>query len=50
MQSLLIVLLAITQNLDYLTHLVLGVNMIIMAVVILRSRLVTSSKNQEPGN
>jgi hypothetical protein len=39
MQSLLIFVLALTQNLAYLPHLVLGVNMFLMAAVLLRSRL-----------
>ena len=39
MQSLLIFLLALTQNLAYLPHLVLGVNGFLMALVVLRSRL-----------
>ena len=39
MQSLLIFGLALTQNLEYLTHLVLGVNMFLMASVLLRSRI-----------
>ena len=38
MQSLLIFGLALTQNLEYLPHLVLGVNMLLMASVLLRSR------------
>ena len=39
MQSLLIFGLALTQYLEYLPHLVLGVNMFLMASVLLRSRL-----------
>tara|TARA_B110000444_G_scaffold243755_1_gene262535 strand:+ start:5997 stop:6746 length:750 start_codon:yes stop_codon:yes gene_type:complete len=39
MQSLLIFGLAITQNLDYLPELILGINMILMALVLLRSRI-----------
>ena len=39
MQSLLIFGLSLTQNLEYLPHLVLGVNMFLMASVLLRSRL-----------
>jgi len=39
MQSLLIFVLALTQSLAYLPHLVLGVNMFLMAAVLLRSRL-----------
>ena len=39
MQSLLIFVLALTQNLAYLPHLVLGFNMFLMAAVLLRSRL-----------
>ena len=39
MQSLLIFGLALTKNLDYLPHLVLGVNGSLMAAVIIRSRL-----------
>jgi hypothetical protein len=38
-QSIVIFLLALTQNLDYLPHLVLGVNGSLMALVILRSRI-----------
>jgi hypothetical protein len=39
MQSILIFGLALTQNLDYLPHLILGVNGSLMAAVIIRSRL-----------
>ena len=39
MQSLLIFLLALTQNLSYLPHLILGVNGFLVALVLLRSRL-----------
>jgi hypothetical protein len=39
MQSLLIFALAVTQNLDYLPELVLGVNLLMMVLVILRSRI-----------
>ena len=39
MQSLLIFGLALTHNLEYLTHLVLGVNMFLMVSVLLRSRI-----------
>ena len=39
MQSLLIFGLALTQSLEYLPHLVLGVNMFLMVSVLLRSRL-----------
>jgi hypothetical protein len=38
MQSILIFLLALTQNLSYLPHLVLGVNGFLVALVLLRSR------------
>ena len=38
MQSLLIFGLALTHNLEYLTHLVLGVNMFLMFSVLIRSR------------
>jgi hypothetical protein len=38
MQSIVIFLLALTQNLDYLPHLVLGVNGFLVALVLLRSR------------
>ena len=38
MQSLLIFALAVTQNLDYLPELVLGVNLLMMVLVLLRSR------------
>jgi CDP-diacylglycerol--serine O-phosphatidyltransferase len=37
-QSIFIFLLAVTNNIDYLPHLFLGVNMILMLLVILRSR------------
>ena len=39
MQSLIIFAMAVTQNLNYLPELVLGFNMIMMAIVLLRSRL-----------
>ncbi|MDA8673670.1 CDP-alcohol phosphatidyltransferase family protein [Candidatus Poseidoniales archaeon] len=39
MQSIVIFLLALTQNLDSLPHLVLGVNVFLVAIVLLRSRL-----------
>lgn len=39
MQSLIIFALAITQNLDYLPELILGVNMFLLALVLLRSRI-----------
>ena len=39
MQSILIFGLALTQNLDYLPHLILGFNGFLMVAVILRSRL-----------
>ena len=39
MQSIVIFLLALTQNLDSLPHLVLGVNVFLVALVLLRSRL-----------
>ena len=38
MQSLIIFVMAVTQNLSYLPELVLGVNMLMMAMVLLRSR------------
>jgi phosphatidylglycerophosphate synthase len=38
LQSIVIFLLALTQNLDYLPHLVLGVNGFLVALVLLRSR------------
>ena len=39
MQSIVIFFLALTQNLSYLPHLVLGVNGFLVALVLLRSRL-----------
>lgn len=39
MQSIIIFLLALTQHLDYLPHLVLGVNGFVVALVLLRSRI-----------
>jgi len=36
---LIIFAMAVTQNLNYLPELVLGVNMLMMALVLLRSRL-----------
>ena len=38
-QSLVFLMLALTKQLDYVPHLVLGINMIIVAVVLLRSRI-----------
>ena len=38
-QSLLFLMLALTKQLDYIPHLVLGINMVIMAIVMLRSRI-----------
>ena len=38
-QSLVFLMLALSKQLDYVPHLVLGINMIIMAVVLLRSRI-----------
>ena len=38
-QSLVFLMLALTKQLDYIPHLVLGINMIIMAIVLLRSRI-----------
>ena len=38
MQSLIIFAMAVTENLNYLPELVLGVNMLMMAMVLLRSR------------
>jgi len=38
-QSLMFLMLALTKQLDYIPHLVLGINMVIMAIVMLRSRI-----------
>jgi hypothetical protein len=38
-QSLIFFMLALTKQLDYVVHLILGVNMVIMAIVLLRSRI-----------
>ena len=38
-QSLVFLILALTKQLDYIPHLVLGINMVIMAIVLIRSRI-----------
>ena len=38
-QSLVFLMLALTKQLDYVPHLILGINMVIMATVLLRSRI-----------
>jgi len=38
MQSVFILLLAITQNLQYIPHLIIGINSILMVITIIRSR------------